>query len=133
MSLVVYLMLQAEEFKSAGNGLKYVLQLIPHFSITFGFMRFSDLVLKNNRCRIKTISCPGDDVCCRKFVHYLSHLLVMLNYMFTEMLMTTYGSFIVNYNFNYHPTSCFLPGHFHICQKVITVFLQRTSVVFLKL
>jgi hypothetical protein len=78
MSLVVYVMLLASDFKSAGNGLKYVLQLIPHFSITFGLMRFSDQVMRNNRCKIKTISCPGNDVCCRKFMYYLIHLLMSI-------------------------------------------------------
>jgi hypothetical protein len=119
MSVIVYVMLLAEDFESAGNGLKYVLQLIPHFSITFGFMRFSDLVLKNNRCKIKTVSCPGDDICCRKLVHYSIHLPVILNRMFTEML--TYGLFLVNCNFNYHPTLCFPPGRFYVCHKVVTV------------
>lgn len=66
LSLIVYIMLQSEDYESAANGLKYVLQLIPHFSITFGFMRFSDLVLENNRCKIETISCPQDDICCGK-------------------------------------------------------------------
>jgi hypothetical protein len=74
----VYIMLQAADYKSAGNGLKYVLQLIPHFSVTFGFMRFSDQVAKNNRCKIKKISCPGNDACCRKFVYYLIHLLAYI-------------------------------------------------------
>jgi hypothetical protein len=78
MSLVVYIMLQASNFKSAGNGLKYVLQFIPHFSITFGFMRFSDQVMKNNRCKIQKIACPGNDVCCRKFMNYLIHLLTSI-------------------------------------------------------
>lgn len=57
-------MLQSKDYESAANGLKYVLQFIPHFSITFGFMRFSDLVLKNNRCKIEQISCPQNDICC---------------------------------------------------------------------
>lgn len=77
-------MLQSSDYESAANGLKYVLQLIPHFSITFGFMRFSDLVLKNNRCKIMAISCPESDVCCRKSVHYLIHSLL-----FTQMLKVT--------------------------------------------
>lgn len=79
-------MLQSSEYESAANGLKYVLQLIPHFSITFGFMRFSDLVLKNNRCKIMTISCPESGVCCRKSVHYLIHSLL-----FTQMLKVIFG------------------------------------------
>jgi len=112
MSLVVYIMLQAPDFKSAGNGLKYVLQFIPHFSLTFGLLRFSDQVMKNNRCKIKTIACPGYDVCCRKFVNYLIHSLLSI-----EMLTVTCIPFIITCNFNWHPTS-FLPAvYFHRCYK----------------
>lgn len=98
LSLVVYIMLQSEDYESAANGLKYVLQLIPHFSITFGFMRFSDLVLKNNRCKIETISCPQDDICCGKSA--LSHPLL-----FTEMFKL-YMVLLMNGNFNGHPILC---------------------------
>lgn len=108
MSLVVYIMLLDEDFKSAGNGLKYILQLIPHFSITFGFMRFSDLVLRNNICKIKTVTCPGNDICCRKCVYYLIHSPArLINYIFTEILTVICGSLVMKSNFNYHPTSCF--------------------------
>jgi len=88
MSLVVYIMLLSPTFKSAGNGLKYVLQFIPHFSITFGLMHFSDQVMKNNRCKIKTITSPGMDIC-GKFVNYPIHL-----FMCIEMLTVTHISSI---------------------------------------
>ena len=112
MSLVVYIMLLAPDFESAGNGLKYVLQFIPHFSITFGLMRFSDQVMKNNRCKIKTIVCPGIDVCCRKFMNYLIHLLTCI-----EMLTVMHISFITTCNFNWQPTSFLRAGYFHHCLK----------------
>jgi len=112
MSLVVYMMLLAPDFESAGNGLKYILQFIPHFSITFGLMRFSDQVMKNNRCKIKTIGCPGTDVCCRKFVNYLIHL-----FMSIEILTVTHISFMITCNFNWHLTSFLLAGYFHRCYK----------------
>lgn len=116
MSLVVYIMLQSSDYKSVGNGLKYVLQFIPHFSITFGFMRFSDQVMKNNRCKIKTIACPGNDVCCCKSVNCMIHLLMCI-----EMLTVTHISFIITCNFNWHPTSFLPAGYFHCCYKVLNV------------
>jgi hypothetical protein len=120
MGLIVYIMLQAEDYKSAANGLKYVLQLLPHFSITFGFLRFSDQVLKNNKCKITTVFCPGDDICCRKFVQYLIHIPVRFNYMFTEVLMATYGYFLVNCN-------VIIP--LHVFQLVISMFIIRCHIV----
>lgn len=120
MSLVVYAMLLASDFKSAGNGLKYVLQFIPHFCITFGLMRFSDQAMKNNRCNIKTITCPGLDVCCRKFVNYLIHLLMCIE-MLTVMLFPSSYHHIITHNFNWHPTSFLPAGYFHRCYKVANV------------
>jgi hypothetical protein len=95
MSFAVYFMLLLPDFESAGNGLKYFLQFVPHFSITFGFMRFSVQVVRNNRCKIQTVACPGNDVCCRKFVNYLIRLLMSI-----EMLIVSHISFIINCNFN---------------------------------
>lgn len=77
-------MLMSKVYKSTGEVLKYCFEFIPHYTITYAFMRFSFLVLSNNECKLRKPYCKGSfgekDLCCRKFVCYSSHRyqLVML-------------------------------------------------------
>lgn len=68
MSIVVYAMMLSSTYKSTGKALKYTLEFIPHFTITYAFTRFSQQVLTNNKCRIKKTYCDSvlgqTDICC---------------------------------------------------------------------
>ncbi|XP_069681460.1 phospholipid-transporting ATPase ABCA3-like [Periplaneta americana] len=66
-AIVVYAMLMAEDYENVGKGLKFIFEFIPHFCVTFAFMRFSDQVFRNNVCTIAKVDCKllGNDPCCK--------------------------------------------------------------------
>ncbi|KAJ9595472.1 hypothetical protein L9F63_013336, partial [Diploptera punctata] len=65
-SLVVYFMLQSPTYEDIAMGLKYVLEFVPHFSVSFGLLRFADLVYSNNICKVQNVNCNLDknNTCC---------------------------------------------------------------------
>ncbi|XP_069681458.1 phospholipid-transporting ATPase ABCA3-like isoform X2 [Periplaneta americana] len=69
LSFIIYALVSSKEYEAIGNGLKYILQLLPHFSLSFGFLRFSQQVLNNYECKLKknTYSCSVTDEqeCCQ--------------------------------------------------------------------
>ncbi|PSN44315.1 hypothetical protein C0J52_09298 [Blattella germanica] len=57
MTIVVYVMSLSKDYKPTANALKYIFELIPQFTITYGFLRYSGHVITNNECKFQKSLC----------------------------------------------------------------------------
>ncbi|KAJ9595471.1 hypothetical protein L9F63_013335, partial [Diploptera punctata] len=64
LSLVVYFMMFSDYYKPTAQILKSIFELIPHFTITYAFTRYSSQVLTNNYCKMQKSICNTTRVGC---------------------------------------------------------------------